>query len=52
METLRILSLAVGISVGVAAVGTLLVSLGMDSLERARQRWISREREGIKIVYA
>ena len=52
MEALRIVSLAVGISLGVAALGTLLMSLGMDSLERLRQRWVTREQDAIKIVHA
>jgi hypothetical protein len=52
VETLKVLLLAVSISLGVALVGTLIVSLGMDSLERLRQRWVAREREGAKIVHA
>jgi len=52
MEALRIVSLAVGISLGVAALSTLLISLGMDSLERLRQRWVTHERAAAKIVHA
>jgi hypothetical protein len=52
METLKVLSLAVSVSLAVALVGTVIVSLGMDSLERLRQRWVAREREEVKIVHA
>jgi hypothetical protein len=52
VEVLKIVSLTVAISLGVAAVGTLLVSLALDPLERLRQRWVAREREAVKIVHA
>jgi hypothetical protein len=52
MEVLKIVSLTLAISLGIAAVGTLVVSLGMDPLERLRQRWVARASEAVKIVHA
>ncbi len=51
MEVLKIVSVAVSISLGVAAVGTLVVSSGLDTLERMRQRWVARAESGVKIAH-
>jgi hypothetical protein len=52
MEVLKIVLVTVSISLGVAAVGTLLVSSGLDTLERMRQRWVARAEDAVKIAHA
>jgi len=52
MAVLKIMALAVGVSLLVATGLTLLVGLLLDPLERLRQRWVAREREAGKIVHA
>ena len=52
MEVLKVMSLTVAVSLAVATTVTLLVGLMLDPLERLRQRWVAREREGVKIVRA
>ncbi|MGO9646840.1 MAG: hypothetical protein ACLPOO_02180 [Terriglobales bacterium] len=52
MEVLKVMSLTVAVSLAFATVITLAVSLALDPLERARQRWVAREREAGKIVHA
>lgn len=52
MEMLKTVSLALGLSLAMAASVTLLVSWGMDSLERLRQRWVTREGENVRILHA
>ncbi|MGA8431401.1 MAG: hypothetical protein WB729_16380 [Candidatus Sulfotelmatobacter sp.] len=48
MEALKVMALIVGISLGVAALGTFLLSLVLDPLENLRLRWVAKEREAAK----
>jgi hypothetical protein len=43
MDALKMLLIVVAISVAVAALGGLLVSVALDPLERMRQRWLAAE---------
>jgi hypothetical protein len=48
VEILKVMSLIIGISLGVAALGTFLLSLVLEPLENLRLRWVAREREAAK----
>jgi hypothetical protein len=50
MEILKAMSIIVGISLGVASLGTFLLSLVLDPLEKLRLRWVAKEREAAKNV--
>jgi hypothetical protein len=52
MEVFKAISLTLAVSLGVAAAVAWLVSLVLNPLERARQRWVARERKAGKIVPA
>jgi hypothetical protein len=43
MEALKMLSIVIVISLAVAGLGGLLVSVALDPLERMRQRWLAAE---------
>jgi TctA family transporter len=50
MEALRVLAIASIFAVVFAGVITLIASLAMEPLERARQRYVERERRAVKAL--
>lgn len=50
MEALRVLGIAVMFALSFVGVITLIVSFVMDPLERARQRYVERERSAVKAL--
>jgi hypothetical protein len=52
MEALRVLGAALVFAAVFAGATTLIASLAMEPLERARQRYLERERNAVKVLRA